>query len=154
MQKTIATFCALFILFILLQSAACTNVKELDYKGIQSAQMETISLNTAAVRLNLLYHNPNDFGLDVKETNLSVYLNDQFVSIADQPEKTAIPKSADFTFPVVAHFNPLKVVGPALSSLFSKTVKLTLQGSAKIGKKGVYVQVPVNITETINLYQN
>ena len=80
---------------------------------------------------------------------MNIYLNDKFIALADQPTKTQIPKSALFTFPVVAHFDPLKVLGFAFKNLLSKTVKLTLQGSAKIGKQGVYVKVPVNISENI-----
>ncbi len=146
--------CSLFfftagIALIILQSADCNNVKELEYKGIKNTKLQTLNLSNAQLLIELEYFNPNNFWLDVKETNLNIYLNDKFIALADQPTKTQIPKSALFTFPVVAHFDPLKVLGFAFKNLLSKTVKLTLQGSAKIGKQGVYVKVPVNITENI-----
>lgn len=137
------------IALIILQSAGCNNVKELEYKGIKNTKLQTLNLSNAQLLIELEYFNPNNFWLDVKETNLNIYLNDKFIALADQPTKTQIPKSALFTFPVVAHFDPLKVLGFAFKNLLSKTVKLTLQGSAKIGKQGVYVKVPVNITENI-----
>lgn len=136
---------------ILMQSAGCTKVKELDYKGIQSTKIESVSLSKASLRINLEYFNPNNFGIDVKQTNISIYLNDKFVGIADQPEKTKIPKNSTFIFPVVAHFEPLKVIGTAFSSLFSKSNKLTIQGSAKLGKGGVYITVPIDITEQVSI---
>lgn len=142
---------ALFVAFIMFQSAGCNNVKELDYKGIESTEIQSIGLNNSAIRVNLKYFNPNKFGIDVKETNLSLYLNDKFVGIADQPEKTQIPKQSDFIFPVVAHFDPLKIIGTAFKSLFSKTNKLSIQGTAKLGKSGVYIKVPINITENVSL---
>lgn len=139
---------------IILQSSGCNNVKELDYKGIQDTKIQSLGFNHSAIRINLQYYNPNKFGLDVKETNLSIYLNDKFVAIADQPEKTQIPRQSDFVFPVVAHFDPLKILGTAFTSLFSKTNKLSIQGTAKLGKGGVYMKVPINITENVSLLSN
>lgn len=149
---TISTRLALlFMAFLLLQSAGCTEVKELDYKGIKSTEIQSLGLRNAALRINLEYYNPNKFGLDVKETNLSIYLNDAFVGVADQPEKTQIPKLSTFTFPVVARFDPWKILGTAFQSLFSKKNKLRIEGTAKVGKGVVYIKVPVQITEEVSL---
>jgi LEA14-like dessication related protein len=149
MKNKFIVFIASCLAFMILQSASCNKVKELEYKGIKKTQLQTLNLSNAQLLIELEYFNPNNFWLDVKETNLNIYLNDKFIALADQPMKTQIPKSALFTFPVVAHFDPLKVLGFAFKNLLAKTVKLTLQGSAKIGKQGVYVKVPVNISENI-----
>ncbi len=153
-MKTFIQLSCLFIFSMILQSAGCSNVKELDYKGVENTEIQSIGFNHSAIRINLKYYNPNNFWIDVKESNLSIYLNDQFIGIADQPEKTEIPKLSDFIFPVVAHFDPLKILGTAFTSLFSKTNKVTIQGTAKLGKKGVYIKVPINITENVSLLSN
>jgi LEA14-like dessication related protein len=145
---------ALALILLICSSAGCNKVKELEYRGIKQTKIESIGLNQSAIRIDLGYFNPNAFGLDVKETNLSVYLNDKFIAIADQPEKTQIPKLAEFVFPVIAHFEPLNILGTAFGSIFSRSNKLTIQGSAKIGKGGVYIRVPVSITENVNLLSN
>jgi len=150
-MKKIQIFCLIAMAFVLLQSGGCNKIKELDYKGIKSAKLESINFHNTAIRINLEYFNPNNFSIDVKETNLSIFLDDQFVALADQPEKTKIPKNALFEFPIVAHFDPLKIMGPALKSFFAKTTKLRLQGTAKLGKDGVFIKVPVDIVEEINL---
>lgn len=151
-MKTIYTpLILLFAAFLMLQSAGCNKIKELDYKGIQSTEIQSLGLRNAALRINLAYYNPNTFGVDVKETNLSIYLNDAFVAVADQPEKTTIPRLSNFTFPIVAHFDPWKILGTAFQSLFNKKSKLRIEGTAKVGKGGVYIKVPVQITEEVNL---
>ena len=151
MKKSISTFLIGCVAFVMWQSSSCNNVKELEYKGIKKTTLQTLNLSNAALMIELEYFNPNNFWLDVKETNLNIYLNDKFIALADQPTKTQIPKSALFSFPVVAHFDPIKVLGFAFANLLSKSVKLTLQGSAKIGKQGVYIKVPVDITENIDI---
>lgn len=144
-------FAGILSLVLLLSSAGCSKVKELDYIGIQSTKIESLNLNQAAIRINLEYYNPNSFGIDVKQTNLSIYLNDKFIGYADQPEKTQIPKTAKFVFPVVARFDPWKVLGSAFTSLFSKTNKVTIQGSAKLGKGNFFITVPVNVSEQVSI---
>lgn len=151
MYRSLFSFLLLSVSFLMLQSSGCKQVKELEYKGISKTSLQTLNLSNAELLIGLDYFNPNSFGLDVKETNLNIYLNDKFIALADQPTKTQIPKNALFTFPVVARFDPIKVLGFAFANIFSKKVKLTLQGSAKIGKQGVYLKVPLDITENIDI---
>lgn len=153
MNKLVFTL-ALAICFILFQSAGCNDVKELEYKGIENTRLQTLSLNNTSIRIDLKYFNPNKFGIDVKETNLNIYLNDKFIAVGDQPEKTQIPKKSDFIFPVTAHFDPIKVIGMAFKSLFSGKSKVGLHGTAKLGKGGVYIRVPVDIEEQVSLISN
>ena len=154
-MKNIIFTAYLLAIFIFLQSAGCGNdIKELEYKGIQRTSIRSISFNHADIQIELGYYNPNSFGLDVKETNLSIYLNDKFVALADQPSKTQILKQSTFVFPIVAHFDPLKILGPALASLFSNKNKISIQGSAKIGKGGMYIKVPIHIDEQVNIFSN
>ncbi len=139
---------------LLLQSAGCSdNFQTPEYLGIEKTEFQHASLSQAVVKFYLKYNNTNKFAIDVKETQLSIYLNDQFIAVADQPEITKIPSSSTFTFPVVARFDPLKILGPAMGSLFSKENKLHITGHAKCGKSGVFVKIPVDVTETVSLYK-
>ncbi len=154
MMKSILFFSSLLATFLLLSSAGCNSIKELEYKGIKNTKLQTLSFNNTAIQMDIEYFNPNNFGLDVKETNLNIYLNDKFVGVADQPIKTQIAKNSTFLFPIVAHFDALKALGTAFKALFSKTNKVTIQGTAKIGKGGVYIKLPVNISENVSLYKD
>ena len=153
-MKQLLTLISLMALFVLLQSGGCNDVKELEYKGIENTRLQSLGLNNTSIRIELKYFNPNKFGIDVKETNLNIYLNDKFIAVADQPEKTQIPKKSDFIFPVTAHFDPIKVVGMAFKSLLSGKSKVGLHGTAKLGKGGVYIRVPVDIEEQVSLLSN
>jgi LEA14-like dessication related protein len=151
MKSILFITCSLAIISII-SAASCNSIKELEYKGIKNPKLQTLSFNNTAIQMDIEYFNPNNFGLDVKETNLNIYLNDQFIGIADQPKKTQIAKKASFLFPIIAHFDPIKAAGTALKALFSKTNKITIQGTAKIGKEGVYIKLPINISENVSMY--
>ncbi len=149
MTKTISIFFILIISFLILQSGGCNDVKEPEYKGILNTKLETLNLSNAAIKIDLGFYNPNDFALDIKGTDLSIYINDKFIAFAEQPTKTQIPKKSDFIFPVTAHFNPIDMLGVAFKNIFSKSVKVSVQGSAKVGKGGIYIRVPINYSDNV-----
>ncbi|MBK7762954.1 MAG: LEA type 2 family protein [Bacteroidetes bacterium] len=153
-MKALRLSLLLITLALILKASSCNDVKEVEYKGIKNTEIQSLGFKNAALRINIEYFNPNKFGVDVKESNLSIYLNDKFVGIADQPEKVQMPKNSNFIFPVVAHFEPMKILGTAFSSIFNKKNKLTIQGSAKVGKAGMYIKIPINITEEVSLISN
>lgn len=153
-MKSILFISFSFAIILILSAAGCNKIKELEYKGIKNTKFQTLSFNNTAIQMDIEYFNPNNFGLDVKETNLKIYLNDQFIGVADQPKKTQIAKKATFLFPVVAHFDPLKAAGSALKALFSSTNKINVQGTAKLGKEGVYIKLPINISENVSLFKD
>lgn len=141
----------LILPFILCSSTCNKKVLTPEYKGIKNVKLRTLNMSNAAVQFDLEYFNPNNFVIDIKETQLNVYINDQFVALAEQPTITQIPKSNVFLFPVIAHFDPIKVLGLAFKNIFSKSIKLTLQGNARLGRGGVYMKVPIDISEQVTL---
>ncbi len=138
-------------------AATCSNnmgVKEIEYIGIKKTTINKASFTNMDIRTELEYNNPNKFGIDVKDADVQLFLNDKFVATADQPELSKVPANAHFIFPIVAHFNPLKILGTALGALGNKKSKLTIKGTAKVGKGGIYIKIPIQVTEEISLLAN
>ena len=152
--KPFSIISLLTISFIILQSSSCNSVKELDYIGIRSTEIKSLTLNKFSIKINLEYYNPNRFRINVKETNLKIYLNDKFLATADQPGKTQIPKLSKFVFPVIARFDPFEILGSAIFSVFEKTTKISIKGTAKVGREGFYVKLPIRITESVSILSN
>lgn len=138
-------------LAVVLFSASCSSIKEIEYLGMKDTKLESLSLSSGIVKTILQYNNPNNFGLDIKETNLEVYVNDKYLGIAENPEKMIIPKSSVFDFPIRVHFNPIQVLGIAFKNSMSKEVTLRVKGTAKLGKQGVFMRVPIDVQEKVNI---
>ena len=136
--------------FFVLLCSACNTIKDIEYKGIKESKLQSLGIQKGTVKLVLQYYNPNKFGIQVKETQLEVYANDKYVGIAENPEECSVPKDAIFDFPIYVHFNPLKAIG-LVSLLNAPNVNIRVKGTAKAGKGGVWVRVPVDVTEQVNL---
>ena len=130
--------------------SSCNSIKDIEYLGIKETKLQSIGLQKGTVRVVLQYHNPNKFGLDIKETQLEVYANGKYIGIAENPEKNKVPKLSNFDFPILVHFNPLKAIG-LVGLLNANKIKLRVKGTTKAGKGGVYIRVPVDVTEEVSL---
>lgn len=146
---------ALFLFVCSLFVTSCeAQIKEIDYIGISKTEFKSISFTKAEIKFYLEYFNPNKVGIDVKEADLQVFLNDQFLAVAKQTDEIHVPKNSKFIFPVIAHFDPIKAMGPSIGALFSMENKMYVKGSAKIGKGGIFIKIPVEVTDTVSLYKD
>ncbi len=130
---------------------SCNGVKDIEYIGIKETKLESIGLQKGVIKTVMRYYNPNKFGLDIKETNLEVYANDNFLGTAENAERYAVPKKDTFDFPIYVHFNPIKMLSLVATNANLKKVNLHVKGTAKIGKQGVFVRVPIDVTEEVML---
>ncbi len=134
----------------LLIFSSCNGIKDIEYKGVKETKLQSLGLSKGTVRVVLQYHNPNKFGIDLKETQLEVYANDQYIGIAENPENNKVPRQADFDFPILVHFNPLKAFG-LVGLLKSNKIKLRVKGTTKAGKGGVFIRIPIDVTENVSM---
>ncbi len=143
-------FVAFSFLSLMLITSSCNNIKDIEYIGIKETKLQSIGIQKGTIKVVMQYFNPNKFGIDIKETQLEVYVNDKYIGVADSPERYKIPRNANFDFPIYVHFNPLQALGMA-SILNASSVNLKVKGSTKAGKSGVYVRVPIEVTEVVKL---
>jgi hypothetical protein len=134
------------ISFALLLSgaAACKAPKELVYKDFNSFSVNKLGFGSSAVKMNLVYYNPNNFGLQLKRTELDIYLDGTYLGHTTQEHQVTIPKRSDFSIPVSVDVDMKNVFKNALNTLFSKEVTVKVTGRIKLGKANVFFGMPVN----------
>lgn len=135
---------------MMLTLSGCNSIKDIEYKGIKETKLQSIGISKGTVKVVLEYYNPNKFGLDIKETQLEVYANGKYIGVAENPEKNKVPKQSNFDFPIYVHFNPMKALG-MVGLLNASKIKLRVKGTTKVGKGGVFIRVPVDVTEEVSL---
>lgn len=145
-KKNLRLLC---FLCLTLSALSCNSIKEIEYIGIKETKIESIGLQKGVVKTVMRYYNPNNFGLDIKETNLEVYANGNFLGTAENAERYAVPKKDTFDFPIFVHFNPIKMLSLVAMNTSLKKVKLNVKGTAKVGKKGVFIRVPIDVIEDV-----
>ena len=132
-----------FVAGSLLLLQACSRPIAPEYAGIGNLRVNSLGIGESAVSADLKYYNPNNFTLKLKKGEVDVYMNNRFLGKTILDTLTAIPARDSFLIPVSMKVDMKQVYSNALDILLSNEVKIKLEGFAKMGKGGIYFDLPI-----------
>lgn len=94
--------------------------------------------------LNVVYYNPNNYGMQAKGGDIDVFMNDRYLGKANIETITTIPKQDTFAVPVSVTLSMQSLLQNSLQFVQSSDVTIRLKGYVKVGKAGVFIRVPVD----------
>ena len=130
-------FCLLFI-FIL----SCNKPESLDYRDMRNFKVDSIGLVSSSISMDLVYFNPNNFGIDLKNVNCDVYINKNYLGKYLLDTIMHISKRSEFSVPSHMKVDMKNIFKNTFSTLFSKDVLVEVKGTTRIGKGGIYITIP------------
>ncbi|HYE55686.1 MAG TPA: LEA type 2 family protein [Chitinophagaceae bacterium] len=142
MTKTFIHVC--IVACCLLAFTQCGKPKEPDYIDFQNLRIEKASLEESVIRLDIRYYNPNKFKMQLKEASMDVYFNNKFLGHSTLDSLINIPKKDTFSIPVSMQVKMKDLLGNAAQLLINPNVMVKLQGNARVGRSGIFANVPIN----------
>lgn len=143
MKNKILLYPTLFI-FLLLCATACQAPKELVYRDFKNLKVEKVGFAATTLKLDLIYYNPNNFGMQLKYTDLDIYIDNAFLGHSSQDYQITIPKLSEFTMPLQIDVDMKNLLKNAFSTFMGKEVLVKITGTVKLGKANVYKTFPVS----------
>ena len=136
----------LFLSLILLITAmtSCRAPKDLEYRDFKNLRVQQMGFASSTIKVDLVYYNPNNFGLQLKETNLDIFLDSNFLGHSAQEYQITIPKRAEFTLPFEVNVDMKNMLKNALSTILSKNVWVKVTGTVRLGKANIFKTFPVS----------
>jgi LEA14-like dessication related protein len=136
------TYPFLTLLTILL--LGCNTPKELEYREFRNFSVQKIGFSTTSIKLDMVYYNPNGFALQLKRTELDVFVNGVLLGHTSQEYQITVPKREQFIIPITMEVDMKNLLKNSLISFFNKEVQVKVTGSIKVGKANVFISFPVN----------
>ena len=133
----------LFALLLLLL-AACTKPKEFEYRDIKNLKIEGIGFDKTALSMDLVYYNPNGFGLDLRKVDCDVYVDNSYLGKFQLDTLMHINRMSEFLLPSKILVDMKAFLKNGLNLLFSREVLVNVKGTTRIGKAGIYKTFPFN----------
>ena len=124
--------------------SSCSTPKALEYRDFKNFSIEKPGFSSSSIKMDLIYYNPNNFGLELNHTDLDIYINNNYVGKASQVLQVAIPRSAEFTIPISMDVDMKNLFKNSFVTLLSNEVLIKVIGSVRVGKLNVYKTFPVN----------
>ncbi len=122
----------------------CSSPKELEYQNYKNFHLEKLGFNASRVTLDLQYYNPNNFGLQLRRTDLDIFINNNYLGHSGSDTLINIPRRDTFLLPIKFDMDMKNVFKNAWNSLVGSEVLVKVTGKVKVGKANVFMSMPVN----------
>ena len=140
----------LLIAVLIMILPSCREPKSLEFREFKNLSVDKLSFAGAALKIDLVYYNPNNFSLQLNRTDLDIFIDSTFLGHSSQDIQVAIPKRRDFTIPLQVDLDVKNLLKNGITSLLNKNVSVRVLGSVKVGKAGIYKSFPVDYTSVQN----
>ena len=145
-----------FFSFLLCLSAvaflsSCKSVKDPELKGIEKVRIQRFGLKESSLSFDLLFFNPNNYRLKLKEANGNAWLDGNLLGHFTVDTLVHIPAQGDFRLPVQLKMDMSHFVENISAAFMDKQVVLKVDGMAKAGKGFVFINYPIKYDGKQNL---
>ncbi len=126
-----------FIAGLLIFMTSCREPRDLEFREINNISLEKIGFLGANLKVDLVYYNPNNFGVELNRTDLDIYVDSIYLGHSSQDVQVAIKKRQQFTIPLVVELDMKNLLKNGLNAFIKKEVNVRVIGKVRIGKAGV-----------------
>lgn len=148
-MKTIISTLSLALIF--LSSCSSSNIKQPEYRAIREVKLVDVGLLSSTAGVDLVYFNPNSFGLTLDNASGDVYLDNHFLGRFELGDKVAIKKNAEFVVPALIKIDMIGALKNQREIFSKKEALLRLDGFATVKKAGFSKQVPIKYEQMQNI---
>ena len=150
-KTTLLPFASLLIILL----ASCSTPKELEYRTVKNFSIQSLGFSTSAVKMDMVYYNPNNFQLQLSQVDLDIFVNNNYLGHTAQAYQVSIPRKEEFSIPVQMDVDMKNLMKNGLTVFFSKKeVLVKATGKVRVGKANIFMNIPVNYEgkQTFNLF--
>lgn len=132
----------LLVTIVSFLALACSAPKELEYRDVRKMELKQLGFNQSTLNFELVYFNPNKFGLDLKKVDSDVYVDNIYLGKFQLDTLMHIPKNSEFILPSSINIDMRNLLKNAAQLVFKKEVLIKATGTIRIGKSGFFKTVP------------
>jgi LEA14-like dessication related protein len=123
---------------------ACAKPQAFDYRDVKNVKVESVGYDQTALTMDLVYYNPNHFGVNLQKVDCDVYIDNRYLGKYQLDTLMHISRLSEFTLPSKIMVDMKTVFKNALTFLFNKEVLVNVKGTTRVGKAGIYTTIPFN----------
>jgi LEA14-like dessication related protein len=128
---------------ILFSSCKSGNIKEPEYREIRNIRLVDVGILQTTAGLDLVYYNPNNFGVQLSDARGDVYIDDMYFGRFGIQDKVAVPKHDEFIVPAIIKMDNIGAIKNHRDIWKKKKAVIRIEGFATVRKAGFNKQVPI-----------
>ncbi len=142
MKPFILTLCASAVLF-LFSCKAYKDVQEPEFRDVQNVRLVDVGLLQTKAGADLLYYNPNNFGVTLSAARGDVYLDNKYIGRFELADKVSVKKRGEFIIPAILKLDNISTIKNQNDIYKRKEVLVRIEGTARLTKSGFSKEIPI-----------
>src|SRR5882672_11137113 len=110
----------IFVSIIATITIACNKPQSFEYRGMQNLKLDSVGLVSSKISLELVYFNPNNFGVNLHNINCDVYINRNYLGKYILDTTMHIAKRSEFIIPSSMNVDMKNIFKNALGTSLSR----------------------------------
>lgn len=144
-----------FVLMIALVASCNLKPKSPEFVRVENIERPTYYGGVITLKGDMIFHNPNKIGFDIKSTDIDVFINQKKVYTIDNLKANDVQANSEFAIPFKIEFESDKVykgfLSTGLGMLSSKSVVFKLEGTVDLEVKGIPFQEDISFSKEIKI---
>jgi len=133
---------------VLFASCKSGSVKEPEYRDIRNVRIKEVGLLQTTAVLDLVYYNPNNFGVQLYDARGDVYIDDMYFGRFGIEDNVAVRKHEEFIVPAIIKMDNIGAIKNHRDIWKKKKAVIRIEGFATLRKAGFNKQVPIKYEGT------
>lgn len=133
---------------------SCKKPQGFEYRNLTNFSIDSLGFERSTLSMNLVYFNPNSFGVDLKHVDCDVFVNKTFLGKYVLDTTMHIAKRSEFSLPSKMQVDMRNIYKNSLNVLFNQEIQVDVKGTTRVGKAGIFVNVPFTYSgkEKVSLF--
>jgi LEA14-like dessication related protein len=149
-MKLLSTILVAFaVVFASCQGAK--NVSEPEFRDISDVRLIEVGLLKTTAGANLIYYNPNNFGINLSSARGDVYIENTYFGSFVLDQEVPVGKRSEFILPVTLKIDNLNAIKDQGSILKKKEALVRIEGFAFVRKSGFGKEIPIRYEQMQNI---
>ena len=141
MKTIIFTLALSLVLFT--SCSSYKDVQEPEYRDIRDVRLIKVDLLQTTAGADVVYYNPNDFGLQLANAKGDVYIDNAFFGRFDLDDKVQVKKHSEFVLPVVFKLDNIGAIKNQKDIYKKKEALVRIEGMVRVKKSGFSKDIPI-----------
>ena len=133
---------------LLFFTIGCSKPLQPRYLGYQNLRLGRVGAKNNVIMSDIKFYNPNKYALTVKQAEMDVYFNDRLLGHTSMTNLVSLPPMDTTLVPFTVQASVTDLLANTAQIFLNPNVRVRVQGNAKAGRGGFFVNIPINYQGT------
>jgi LEA14-like dessication related protein len=142
---------ALVVISLLISSCGTAKIQQPEYREIRQVRLIELGLRQSTAGIDLVYYNPNNFGVQLAEARGDVYIDNAYFGRFELGEKVQVGRNSEFVVPAIIKLDMIGAIKNQRDLFQKKEALVRIEGIARVRKSGMSREVPLKYESMQNI---